>query len=769
MFIKKLFIVGLIALSGSICFGQGITNLVTPGGGLRPHRPHRIHAVHIEKHLVDVSIQSSVATTKVTQVFRNPNNLILEGSYLFPIPDEASITEFTMIMNGKEVRGEVLEKDKARRIYEGIVRSMRDPALLEYVGRDLFRASVFPIPARGVVQVSLTYVQELKREGGIVEYRYPLKTQTFSKKNVAKIAVSITVEDAAPIKSLFSSSHDIDKVRKSETKMVASFEGSDVAAANDFHLFYATSSSDVGLHVLSEKSATESGYYMMKLTPKIDYADNEIAPRDIVFVVDTSGSMQDDEKIEHAKSALVYGLRTLRPQDRFGIVTFATEAKHWGKNLVEANKVAVAEAILWVKKIRATGGTNIDEALTSSLGMLQINERLPMVVFMTDGMPTVGETNEKQILARAAKANKVDARMFVFGVGFDVNARLLDILAEKGKGARDYVTKSGNLELALSGFFDKVAYPVLTDVSVEVNGVDVEQVYPKRISDLFKGTEMTLLGRYTKAGNAVIKLKGKLGNKVREYVFEQRFNDQKSGKDFIAVLWAKRKVGFLWDEIRLKGANKELRDEIVRLGKKFAIATPYTSILVQEDSPVVRRRNRWGSSGSGTSGNNPGPAGGGSNDSTGSVGGARPGAVRLGRKTSAPVKDENAEEAPMEADFGLASTPRTKSVIQSLKAKKMRESLSKAESKNVGTLGRIRLESKSFTRLKTLWVEDGLTDLQRDQSKALVVEAWSEAYFELIRKHPSLGKILAKLDQSHAESRWQDRNDQEGARVQTCG
>ncbi len=599
---RNVLTIALFFLLPLSAWGQGITD-VRPLTGPQPHRwRNRIHSVQVKSHHVQVNIESGVAVTKLTQVFHNPNGAMLEGSYLFPIPDRASITAFTMVMNGKEVRGEVLEKGKARRIYEGIVRSMKDPALLEYVGRDLFKARVFPIPAHGDVQVSLTYVQELKSEGGVSEYRYPLKTQAFSKEAVGSIAVHVKVVEQTPIKSVFSSSHKISKARKSETEVSASFEGKSFLARGDFHLFYTTSKSDVGLHVLSEKDGSEAGHFMMKLTPKVDFKAEELASRDIVFVVDTSGSMQDDNKMEQAKSALIYGLRTLRNGDRFNIVSFSTEARPWRSNMVSVDKLAVAEAVAWVKKIRASGGTNIDEALTTALASFTKSERLPMVVFLTDGVPTVGETNENSILGRAASANGNKARIFVFGLGYDVNARLLDLLADKGKGARDYITSSGNLELSLSRFFDKVAFPVLTDVTISVDGVEVSQVYPKDIPDLFKGSELTLLGSYGKAGNAVIRLKGRLGKQEKTYVFEHRFSDKKAGRDFIAVLWAKRKVGFLWDQIRLKGENNELKKEIVRLGKKYAIATPYTSILVQEDRPFAgtggnrldrRQGSRW--------------------------------------------------------------------------------------------------------------------------------------------------------------------------------
>lgn len=775
MLIKNFAAICLVLFLSTLSYGQGIASLhrrPAPGDIRPPHgrRPH-IRAVQVKSHHVNVEIQSAVAVTKVTQIFHNPNGFILEGSYLFPVPDRASITEFTMVMNGKEVRGEVLEKDKARKIYEGIVRSMRDPALLEYVGRDLFKASVFPIPARGEVRVSLTYVQELENEAGVIEYHYPLKTQAFSKDLVGDIALSVKVEDQAPIKSVFSSSHELAKSRTDENCVAVSFEGKKVLAAYDFHLFYTLSKSDVGLHLLSEKTAANGGFFMMKLTPKIEFKAEEALAREIVFVVDTSGSMNDAGKMEQAKSALVYGLRTLRPKDRFNIVTFSTEARTWASKMVDAEKTAVAEAITWVKKIRATGGTNIDEALLTALESLVPSDRLPMVVFLTDGMSTVGETNETTIIAHAAKANQAKARVFVFGVGYDVNARLLDIIAEEGQGARDYVTSSGNLELALSGFFDKVAFPVLTDVEIVVEGVKVEQIYPKKIGDLFKGSELTLLGTYQEAGNAVIRLRGKLGKGTKEYTFEQKFSAKKTGKDFISVLWAKRKVGFLWDQIRLQGENKELKDEIVRLGKTFAIATPYTSILVQEDGAVVansrrstrRDRSRSGGRKRARPGRRPVtkpvddagdsdeqdaakgflPSGGGIS------GGFAPGRNAPGAAAPGGTGATSSATPRNSTTLGLKAAKRKTGVAGSLEAKEMREGLSRSPAKDDAKLRVIRVEGRSFTLVNKVWIDDALSQEEKATSKAKQIKPWSDAYFSLIKSHPELGRIIARLGDVH--------------------
>ncbi len=716
---------------------------------IRPHphhpRPREIRrpvykAVTVAKHHVEVTIDGGAATTKVLQVFHNPNAAQLEGRYVFPIPDAASITEFTMVMNGKTVKGEVLEKDKARAIYEDIVRRMRDPALLEYLGRDMFQARVFPIPAKGEVEISLTYVEELRSDGGVFEYRYPLKTQGFAKAPVDSLVVSALVKSGRELKSVFSSSHKVAVNRRSDHEVSVSFEGKRELADRDFHLFFTESGKGLGLHLLSEKNAREGGFFMMKLSPPLSYGNDEILPKDIVFVLDTSGSMLEDEKIAPAREALVHGLRTLRPEDRFNIVTFATDARAYGKGMVEASKLEVARAIEWVKEIEAAGGTNIDDALESAASALPDEDRLRMVVFLTDGRPTIGVTEEKKILENAAGRLPKGTRLFVFGVGFDVNARLLDLLAEQGRGARDYVTPGQNLELELSTFFDKVASPVLSDITLEAEGIEIFEVHPKRLPDLFRGAEITVLGRYRGEGHHAIRLIGKVGANRREFVFEGNFVAEKAGRDFIPVLWAKRKVGYLYDEIRLKGENRELVAEIVRLGKTFGIATPYTSFLVTEDErPEETARRRWRGDRDGSGPPAPGsaaPIGGGAG----------------GRYTGPPNRggEADAEEAQDARKNEVALRARTlgegrSGVISSLAAKKLKDSGELSDDDRKGSETARRFQGRSFRLIEGVWVELDAEGKAMDQAKAETIEAFSARFFQLMKEEGDLAEILAEM------------------------
>lgn len=728
----------------STAFAQGIVNISPHGRHVRPIRPHRRLSVDIEKHHVQVVIVEGIARTTVTQVFRNPNAMILEGSYVFPIPEDASLTEFTMIMNGKKVVGEVLERDKARGIYEAIVAKQRDPALLEYVGRRLFRARVFPIPAKGTAEVSLTYVEELKTDAGIQEYRYPLKTQAFSKQPVKSLAMHISVESSSGIQNTFSPSHKINVSQsKVVEKRIVSFEGKQALASKDFHLLIALGKKMVGCNLLTDFSKNDGGFFLLRFAPNIsDIGAGKPMTKDVVFVVDTSGSMREDKKMEQAKRAIVYGLKGLNPGDRFNIVAFSTDARPYAENLQGVDDKHIAAAIEWVNELKAGGGTNIHDALVGAFPDSSQQTRPLMVVFLTDGMPTVGETNVSAIRKAVKESNAERARLFVWGVGYDVNTLLLDALAEENRGVRDYVTPSQDLEIKLSSFFDKISSPVLSNLKITVDGVPLQQVYPRNLPDLFRGGECVLLGRYKTGGATAVRLAGTVGDTKKEFVFEKKFAESRDkDREFVALLWARRKVGFLLDQIRLNGENRELKNEVVRLAKKYALATPYTSLLVTDDSRPFAS----------TSSISPAPIGGGG------------GSLR-GRQNSAPATSAGRgldrgringlappRKSPRPRDAQSGESARRK-VERSLGVKHLREELDMDEMKTEAddfkkSVARVRVGSRTFVREGKTWVDVLVSKMDAEKRKKLLekVDAYSARYFELIRKHPKLATWMAKL------------------------
>lgn len=565
-----------------------------------PHPPmpphYRFAPLEVKYHHVTVQIIDQVAVTEVDQSFYNPNNQQLEGTYLFPIPVGAQIDEFSMDINGKQVEAELLDADKARKIYEDIVRKARDPALLEYAGQGLFKARIFPIEPRSEKRIQLKYTQLLKSDSGMVQYLYPLNTEKFSAAPLKSVSVKVALECRQPIKALYSPSHTVEIQRHGDNRAVVGFEARDVKPDTDFQFFFAPeNAADVGLNLLTYHDGRESdgGYFMLLASPSGQMSAEKIVAKDVVFVLDTSGSMADGNKIDQAKKALRFCLKNLNDADRFEIVRFSTETQPLFDKLVAASAANLAQAEDFVQQLKPIGGTAIEEALVKALapaGTQGDRDRPYFVVFLTDGQPTVGSTNEDQILASVSKAlGDRSIRIFCFGIGTDVNTHLLDKIAEKTRAVSQYVLPNEDLEIKVSNFYAKISQPVLANLKLKVGGdIRLAKMYPGDLPDLFKGEQLVVFGRYTGAGDTAVTLAGTVNGQPRSFTYDAKFARQATEHGFIPRLWATRRVGFLLDQIRLHGESKELRDEVTELARKYGIVTPYTAYLIVEDEA---RRN----------------------------------------------------------------------------------------------------------------------------------------------------------------------------------
>jgi Ca-activated chloride channel homolog len=551
------------------------------------------------EHKVSISIEDQVATTHVEQTFRNHTARPLEATYLFPVPKGASVNKFTMWVDGKEVRGELVEANKARQIYTAIVRRTQDPGLLEYVGNRLFRMRVFPIPANGDQKVALSYTSVAERDKGLVEYVYPLKTNGKATSTLGEFSVQATIRSQHGVQNVYSPTHAINLRRKGDKEVEIKFQKDQALLDRDFQLFYQLSDKDVGLTALAHRPiAAEHGYLMLLATPRVELKESYRVPRDMILVLDTSGSMRG-AKMEQARKALKHCLDNLNKGDRFGLVNFATTVNRYKDGLTEVSAEQVAQAKKWVDELEATGGTAIYDALDSALGLRSKDEgRTFTVVFFTDGMPTIGEgdkTKPEVILKDTVARNTASTRIFTFGVGDDVNATLLDQLAEKTRALSTYVRPQEDITTKVSSLYAKISHPVLANLKLTTTGdVRLLEVYPPQLPDLFHGSQLTVLARYSGKGPAAIKLTGSVGKQTKEFVYEMNFPEKtgdKDSKDFVEHLWARRKVGYLLDQIRAIGDKKELVDEVVLLAKKYGITTPYTSYLIVPDTvlPIVSR------------------------------------------------------------------------------------------------------------------------------------------------------------------------------------
>ncbi len=691
--------------------------------------------LEIRSLAVETTIQGRVATTRVDQVFFNPSPVEIEGTYLFPLPEGAAVEKFSMFVDGAEVQGELLDASRARGIYESIVRRRRDPALLEFVGTRLFRASIYPIPARSEKRVKLSYSEMLTGDAGSVTWRFPLANARHAPRPIGRASLVVDASTDRRLTSAFSPTHRVDVTRKDERRVRVSWEGTEVLPDQDFSLILQEPAGDLGFSFAANRPAGDEGTFLLLVAPAVDM-DAKAIPRDVVLCLDTSGSMAG-EKIEQAKNALRYGVRSLGPDDRFGLVTFSTEPRRFRDALVPAGSAEKDAALAFIDGIQAVGGTCIDEALQASLGYLDGGDadRPGVVLFLTDGLPTIGERDPAAILEKARRRAGPRVRLFPFGVGYDVNTVLLDRLAEDLRGARDYVAPKEDIEQKVSALVAKTTHPVMTDVTIAVEGAPVHDLYPRRLPDLFRGSELTVLGRYGTGGKAVIRVRGKVRGQVKEFVNEVAFPDREESAGFLGRLWAVRRVGHLMDEIRLHGETAELREEVVRLAKRYGILTPYTSYLVLENEEMLRR---FGGVDDGTltdqlrrlarEGGEVPPAadaGSGGGSSAGSSSGAGSGSGSGGAGTPS----------------GSAPAGRP-AVEKSLEAKAMKDANS-AEDAKAGD-GRLdafvrRIDGKTFYLKDGVWID---AEVLKGAPRKTVV-AFSDEYMELAAKDRVLAKAFA--------------------------
>ena len=707
--------------------GQGI---IVPGPCQRcPDLPRPMptlpRALPIKSIKISTSISSQVATTHVEQVFRNNTDAVLEGTYFFPIPESASISEFAIWEGSVRLVGEVRPREEARRIYDEIVRRQRDPGLLEYAGLNLFQASIYPIPPRSEKKLEIRYTQVMRAENGTVSYRYPLGLGR-QLTQIESVAGRIEIESNRDgLRNIYSPTHAIDVNRSNYQRSVVSFESESGKEPQDFQLFYTVSKEDFGLTLLTHREPGKQGYFLLMISPKEDWATQEYTAKDVVFVIDTSGSMAGEAKIEKARAALLYGVRILRPQDRFNIVSFAGEERLMEVGMIFADQKGTARGEAFVKDLKAVGGTNINQSLLTALGQFTDvdRERAKIVVFLTDGLPTVGITNTESIIQNVRTSAKPGVRLFTFGVGYDVNTALLDKLAAENGGVADYIEPKENLEVKISNFFARVNHPVLNNVQLDMGGVQTDLVYPRSIPDVFKGSQVTLIGRYSNESdlNEVnLTLNGISGGMSRTYTYENlRFPLRSEKNDYLPRLWATRRVGWLMEQVRTNGENQELRDEIVDLGTRYGIVTPYTSYLALEDNQsgdksgrnfFVGRRNERRA------------------PDVGAANSAPLGALSVASPTPIPQQAPPATIVTGEQAVKLSKATRSQQEANKLVYDERLTSMRRAG-------------GKTFYRVDGVWIDSEFKEESKLEETA--VTFGSDEYFALLKKTPKLGNYFS--------------------------
>lgn len=546
--------------------------------------------LRVKNHNVTATIENQIAHTKIDQIFVNDSDAVLEGTYIFPLPADATISDFAMYVDGQRLEGKVLDRDQARTIYQDTVRRLRDPALLEYIGRGAFQARIYPIAPHSEKRVEISYSQILKIENGLVKYIYPLSTEKFSTQPLANVSINIDLKSSQALKAIYSPSHNVSISRASDFHAQIGYEDANVTPNRDFVLYYSVSEDAIGATLLTYKpDSTTDGFFLLLVNPKLQVEQAQVVAKDVILVLDTSGSMSG-EKIVQARDALKYVLNQLQPNDRFSVITFSTGIVSYAPGALRPASER-ADAIRFVENIQASGSTNINRALLEAMATAD-KQRPTIVIFLTDGLPTVDETNTDRILENVKSNTPSNVRLFTFGVGDDVNTLLLDSLAETHRGTSAYVRPTENIEETVSAFYAKVSTPVLSDLKIDFGGIETYDMYPYPLPDLFAGTQLVIAGRYKNSGAAKITLSGNLNNNAQSYAFEDLNFKSAGGDEFIAPLWATRKIGYLLAQIRLHGENKEAVDEIVALAIRYGIVTPYTSFLIQENSDVLSQEGR---------------------------------------------------------------------------------------------------------------------------------------------------------------------------------
>jgi len=653
-------------------------------GWIEPIRPFPRGSIERIRSAVQVAVAGRIARVTVEEWFRNTGPGLGEGTYLYPLPGEAVFSDFSLWQGDRELKGETMDATQARGIYETIVRQKRDPALVELAGHGLLRARVFPINPGETRKITLRYTQILDRAGDAWRFRYVGDPSG----SAASRSFRLEVDSAARFGEPYSPTHRVSVTRSGGGLAVTL---ADSSWSGDLELLLPLARGLVGMSLLTQQPVGEDGYFMLLLAPRQE-AQAVTLHRDLVAVLDVSGSMSG-EKLDQAKAALVQLLGTLRPSDRFRVITFSSDVRRYAPGWTDASGQHVRDAQQWVRALLAEGGTNIAGALGEAFAVAPAEGALGVVVFLTDGMPTVGETDPERI-ANAAEQNRGAFRVFSFGIGYDVNTYVLDRLTERARGTTEYIQPGGDIERAVGSLAAKVSSPVLTDLTLRADGSDLYDAQPGSVPDLFAGDELVVFGRFRGVG------RGEWGVAVtgRRNGHEERFATSaaatpQSGADYIPQLWAARKVGALTREIRLHGQNPEIMNELKRLALRYGILTEYTSYLVQEPNQVV----------------------------------VRPPFDRIAPAPAAQVGALSVDRARREA--------KSAAVANAAEAADMDEAV---RGRLAGQASR-RVGGHLFVRRDSVW-----TDVAHGDSLPVVrVAAFSDAYFALLRALPELVKPAA--------------------------
>lgn len=574
-------------------------------------------AVRMSRVEADVSITGRIGVTTLIIHLENPSPQRLEAELLVPVAPGATVRGFTFKGAGAESTAALLPRDEARNLYNSIVARERDPALLEFAGYDLVRSSVFPVEPRGSQWVRLQYENLLEADGPRVDYTLP---RSESLEYAVPWTLTVGIAAQTPISTVYSPSHEIDVRRVGPSLLTARVAGNDPLAPGPFRLSYLLEEENVSASVMACPSEDGSGGHFLllaglpaELRPEAGRAPQ---PREITLVLDRSGSM-NGEKLAQVKEAALQIIAGLDDGEWFNVIVYNESVDRFSDAPLRRTADSETRAREYISGIRARGGTNISDALRFALEQRPAPDALRIVLFLTDGLPTVGQTAEKDIRDIAVNRNPHNRRLFTFGVGADVNTPLLEKLADATRGRAAFVLAGEDVEVKVAQVFRRLSVPVLAEPRLSVLDANgrrapgrVRDVTPLVLPDLFEGDQLVVLGEYIGEAPLRFELDGVYLGRRQTFLLPCALDRPHREHSFVPRLWASRKIALLIDAIRSMGADiatgsaasslhadpraKELIDEIVRLSTEFGILTEYTAFLAQEgvelaDIPLVNR------------------------------------------------------------------------------------------------------------------------------------------------------------------------------------
>jgi Ca-activated chloride channel homolog len=581
-------------------------NVIIPYRRPRLFAPERTGQVEINNLSVQIDIVESMATTTVEVKLLNNSRIRQEAELMMPVPDGAVIRGFAYDgPGGQQITAEILPKEEARKIYQQLVSRARDPGLVELVGYNLVRSNVFPVEPSSGQKVLLTYEHLLDADGKRVDYLLP---RTESLKDTIPINVTANIKAKHPISTVYSASHKLDTQRVSATEITVKIAPEAIKEPGPFRLSYLTEGDGMTASIFAYPEQKVGGGYFLLLAglpAEAVTAQTPVMKREVTLVLDRSGSMRN-EKLKQVKEAALQIIAGLAKGEAFNVVIYSNTVESFSKKPVIKDSRTEQAAKAYIDGITAIGGTNIYDALKYAFDQEPTAGMLPIVLFLTDGLPTVSRTSETEIRELAVKSNPHKRRVFTFGVGLDVNAPLLEAIADETRARAEFVMPQEDVEAKVGKVFKRLTGPVLADGRIEVlqeNGEPAlgrtRDIIPAKLLDLFEGDRLVLLGQYIGKEPIMFEISGNYLGKERKFRFTFKFDKATLQNGFVPRLWACRKIAQLIDTIRQMGANsvvsrdspkvKELVDEIVRLSTDFGILTEYTAFLAREETNLQNR------------------------------------------------------------------------------------------------------------------------------------------------------------------------------------